>query len=286
VFAASGSVRLSVPLPEPPPRPIVRYAALPHVLPLLALLSPQVPHVRVGANRTGGQVIAGNERRPVHGEQWPVHKVSSGGWSEQRLQRSVEHTWADNARLTAEAATAAAERVGAEFVVIGGDVRERAAVRGLLPEPLRESAVVVDTEAAPDSAEFDRAARDEEARRLEAETRERLDEYHVRMNVKDVTVRRAVDGLAGTLDALRDGLASDVFLRVPGWLAGEPGNNGNTRDNGDNDDDSDEARDTVVWAAAETGARVFLLHPDAGTGDADALADGMGALLRAPLAAV
>jgi hypothetical protein len=124
------------------------------------------------------------------------------------------------------------------------------------------------------------------------------------MNVKDVTVRRAVDGLAGTLDALRDGLASDVFLRVPGWLASEaadreaadreagnsqPGDSqpGNRDDNDDSGDDSDEARDTVVWAAAGTGARVFVLHPGAGAGEGtDALADGMGALLRAPLAAV
>lgn len=292
VFAAAGAVRLSVPLPEPPPRQVSRYAPLPHVLPLLKQLSPRVPHVRVGADRAGGQVIADGERRLVRGEQWPVHKVSTGGWSEQRLQRSAEETWAHNARLTAEAATAAAERVGAEFVVLGGDVRERAAVRGLLPPPLRESTVVVDAEVAPDSAAFDRAAREEAARRLEAATRERLDEYHVRMSVKDLPARRAVDGLAGTLDALRDGLASDVFLQVPGEppdrLPGDggAGDGGGDSAGADGDGDGDEARDTVIQAAASTGAGIFLLHPGTGDTSTGMFADGVGALLRAPLAAV
>jgi hypothetical protein len=317
VFAATGTVLLNRALPLPPRQEIARYAPLPHVMPLLAQLPARVPHVLIAADRAGGQVLTvsstgGAAKGDVTGESWPVHKVSAGGWSEQRLQRSAEETWANNARLTADAARAAAQRVHAEFVVVGGDVKERTMVLDLLPPPLREAAVVVDKETAPDSPAFTEAADAEVARRTDSASRAQLDEFRVRMNEKDKTARRAVEGLSGTLAALRDGLVSDVLIAAQG------------------DDDKDFDRDlarhdqasgdafaggTEVWvgpgladtaiaeagsgareapwptrdradaalarAAAGTGAQLFLIPPDA-----DPPLDGVGALLRAPLSAV
>jgi hypothetical protein len=197
-----------------------------------------------------------------------VHKVSTGGWPEQRLQRSAEETWADNARRIAGAAAADAARTGAEFAVLGGDVRERTMVLGLLPSPLRDATVVIDKEVAADSAAFSKAAESEAVRRREAESRARLDEFRARMNGKDAAARRVAAGMAGTLKALRAGLASDLLV------AGDPDAAAGA--------EADAGRlDALVEAAAGTGAGLFFLPPDA-----DPPRDGVAALLRAPLAAV
>jgi hypothetical protein len=187
-------------------------------MPLLAQLPPRVPHVRVAAARGGAEVLGVSAeatvavREAAGSHSWPVHKVSAGGWSEPRLQRSAEHAWAANAKETAAAVATAADQVGAEFVVVGGDVRERAMVTGLLPPRLRDNVVIVDRETAPDAAPFNEGADAEAARRAEAASRARLDEFRVRMEVRDLAVRRAAEGLPGTLAALRDGLAQDVLV--------------------------------------------------------------------------
>jgi hypothetical protein len=325
-FAVAGEVRLSVPLPAAPVREIASLAPLPHVMPLLAQLPPRAPHVRVGAARTGGQVLAvgaggTTERKEARGESWPVHKVSAGGWAEQRYQRSAEETWAENARLIADTVTTEAERVRAQFVVVGGDVQERSMVLALLPAPLRDAAVLVEKEVAPDSAAFEAAANAEAARRADAAARARLDEFRVRISGEDPAARRAVEGLSGTLAALRDGLVSDVLIspaaldpaaRDPAAGAGDAAEDDLTTDDPgaagpeplgtawigpaptDVAADREEleqrgvsrtvparADAALVRAAAETDAELFFVPPDA-----DRPRDGIGALLRAPLAAV
>lgn len=296
VFAADGEVRLSAGLPSPPRREITRYSALPHVLPLLAQLPPRVPHIRVAATRAGAEILAvpadGTARREAAGGQsWPVHKVSAGGWSEQRLQRSAEQAWAENAKETAAAATVAADRVGAEFAVVGGDIRERVTLLGLLPKRLRDDVVIVDREAAPDDPAFDEAADAEAARRIDAATRARLDEFRVRMDVADLTVRRAAEGLPGTLAALREGLVQDVLLAddpssaATAWAG--PGltdaaATAEELDAGETGRPVRERADAVLSrAAACTSAGLFFVPPDAAP-----LRDEVGALLRAPRAAV
>ena len=308
VFAADGAVRLSVHLPSPPRQEISRYSPLPHVMPLLAQLPPRAPHVRVAAARGGAEVVAvparptdpdrppgpieGTPARQVTGSHsWPVHKVSAGGLSELRLQRSVEETWAANAKEAVAAATAAADRVGAEFVVVGGDVRERGMLIEVLPARLRDNAVIVDRETAADAAVFDEAAAAEAARRAEAASRARLDEFRARMDVRDLAVRRAAEGLSGTLAALRDGLAQDVLLAdnpsstATAWAGPGPDDVAVTAEElgaGETGGSVRDRADAVLSrAAARTDAGLFFLPPDAAP-----LRDGVGALLRAPMAAV
>jgi hypothetical protein len=296
VFGCGGAVRLSSTLTLPPPREISRYARLPHVMPLLAQRPRHVAHVRVGADREGGQVMAfsasgTSEQARVDGESWPVHKVSTGGWSELRLQRSVEDTWGDNAKRLADAAVMAAERVSAEFIVVGGDVKERRTVLDLLATPLRESAVVVEREAAPDAPAFTAAAQAEAARRGAAESRARIDEFRSRMSRGDIAGRRAAEGLEATLAALRDGLASDVLVAdnpsadAMAWTG--PGMPDVASDKeqllqrGVTGVVPDRADAALARAVAGTDAGLFFIPEDA-----DPLRDGIGALLRAPLAAV
>ncbi|HEY4024284.1 MAG TPA: Vms1/Ankzf1 family peptidyl-tRNA hydrolase [Pseudonocardiaceae bacterium] len=296
VFARGGAVRLASTLPRPPARDISSFAPLPRVMPLLTQIPPHVPHVRVGADRTGGVVVAVSDTGPamrddVRGESWPIHKVSAGGWSQARYQRSAEETWADNAKRIAEAAAIAADQVHAEFVVIGGDVRERSMVLDSLPKRLRESAVIVDREVAPDSAAFTATAQGEIARRRDAATRARVEELRVRMSAKDRQSRRAAEGLGDTLTALRDALASELLLAddpapdTAVWIGPDMADAAAAEEQlterGITPLGQDRAEEVLARAAAGTDASLFFIPADAGRPR-----DGVAVLLRAPLAAV
>lgn len=297
VFARDGAVRLSGTLPHPPLKEIARYAPLPHVVPWLAQRPRHLPHVRVAASHGGGRLLAvsaaaGTPRTTeVEGQSWPVHKVSTGGWAERRLQRAAEETWAENAKRIAEAAAAAAQDVHAEFALVGGDVRERSAVVDLLPVALRERAVIVDREVAPDDAAFEDAARAEVARRAELADRARLDDFRVRMTGTDPGSHRAVEGLGDTLTALRDGLASDVLLADETCLAATawigPGMAEAAVDarqldaRADAWPRQDRADAAIARSIAGTGASLHFLPTDT-----NPPRDGVAALLRAPLAAL
>jgi len=291
-------VRLTAALPRPPRQEISCYAALPHVMPLLAQLPPQIPHVRVGADRTGGRVLtvsAGGAAATstITGQTWPVHKTSRQ--AEYSRQRSTEEAWAENGKLLADAVTRAAEQVRAEFVVVGGDEWERSMLLGLLPTALRDSAIVVDREVDPEGTAFTRAAEAERVRRAEQHSQTRLDEFRVRMNEPDTTARRAVEGLDATLAALRDGLVSDVLIRddpardgtggPAAWIGRGLADVASTREQltqrGVPDPVMDRAGAALARAACGTGATLSFLPGDGGLP-----ADWVGALLRAPLAAV
>jgi hypothetical protein len=310
VFARGGAARLEGTLPWPPRQEIANLAPLPHVMPWLAQLPVRVPHVRVAASRAGGQLLtvsaSGTGETTVQGASWPVHKVSAGGWSERRLQRSAEETWAATAKRIAAATVAEAERVHAGFVLVGGDVRERSMVLDLLPPPLREAAVTVDREVAAGDEAFDARVRAEEKRRTELEGRALLDELAVRLSGGAAGERRAVCGLADTLTALRDGLASDVLLAgEPSWapeavwIGPGPADAATERaalvERGVEAPLQGRTDAALARAVAGTGAELHFLSADAADADGDGprpgapareVADGVAALLRAPAAAL
>ena len=304
LFGAGGSVRLHGIMPESPSLgESSSYTPLPHVVPWLAQRPPRLPHVRVSANREGGQVLAVPGAWPetqgdletamlglteVTGESWPVHKPSGGGWSEPRFQRSAEETWKETAKRIAGAVTAAAARVKAVFVVLGGDIREREILAGELPKALRGNLVIVDREVELTAPAFDEAAWAEESWRAALDARARLDELRAQLD-RPPGERRAVQGLDGTLTALRDGLVSDVLIADPAWQATAwigPGmaDAATERDQlagrGVTDPVTDLASEALARAATGTGAELHFLEPGvAETG-------WVAALLRAPAAAI
>lgn len=315
IFARDGATWLEGTLPWPPRQELANLAPLPHVMPWLAQLPARAPHVRIAATKEGGHVLAVTAngageagQTTVKGVTWPVHKVSSGGWSQHRLQRSAEETWATNAKRTVAVAVAEAERIKAEFVLVGGDVRERSMVLDLLTPPLRETAVIVDREVAADDAEFDVAARNEEKRRAARNGHALLDELAVRLEGSSsgtgADERRAVTGLAGTLTALRDGLASDVLLiGEPAWLREAvwigPGlaeaavERAALAERGVTAPLQGRADAALARAVAGTDAQLHFLfndndNDDEAEGDPRAaeVTDGVAALLRAPAAAL
>jgi hypothetical protein len=299
VFADGAAVRLTAALPRPPRQEISCYAALPHIMPLLAQLPPQIPHVRVGAERTGGRVLtvsAGGAAATstITGQTWPVHKTSRQ--ADYSRQRSTEEAWAENGKLLADAVTRAAEQVRAEFIVVGGDEWERSTLLRLLPEPLRDSAVVVDREVDPDGPAFTAATEAERVKRAGRHGQARLDEFRVRMNESDVTARRAVEGLDATLAALRDGLASDVLISddpagdgaaglTVAWIGPGLADVASLPEQlvqrGVEEPVKDRADAALVRAACATGAGLSFVP-----GEAALPVGWVGALLRAPLAAV
>ena len=212
VFARGGALTFAGSLDAPPRREIARLAPLPHLMPLLAQRRPPIPHVRVSATRGGGEIVAvggtGAEWRDwFAGQQWPLHKTSVGGWSQDRYQRSVEETWAENAKALAAEVTAAADRIGAQHVIVSGDIRARSLLLEHLPTPLRETAAVLDEEVNADSPAMaeaaDRALSEWAGRR----SRERFADWQSKL-----AHGLAVEGLARTMAAFRDGQVSDLFL--------------------------------------------------------------------------
>jgi hypothetical protein len=295
IFASGGRVWLSSAMPEPPPREVVSYTPLPHVVPWLAQRPVRLPHLRISANRTGGQVVAISAEaiaaENVEGESWPVHKPHAGGWSMARFQRSAEETWDENAKRIAEVAAAEADRIHARFVIVGGDVRERTFVLERLPTALRDVALIVDREVAPDTAPFAEAAHAEAARQADVDSRARLDEFRARMNVADLTERQATEGVHDTLIALRDGLVSDLLLAVDtlsattAWVGPGMTDAATEMDEllerGVSRPVEDRADAALVRAAAGTDAQLHFLPEGA-----DLPAGGVAALLRAPAAAL
>ena len=212
VFARAGAVTFTGALDVPPRREIARVAPLPHLMPLLAQRRPPIPHLRVSATRVGGEIVAvggsGQGWRDwVSGQQWPVHKTKVGGWSQDRYQRSVEETWDENARALAAEVDAAAGRIGARHVIVGGDLRARSLLLERLATPLRESATVFDEEVSADSQAMTEAADRALSEWACRHCRERFDDWQARL-----AHGLAVQGLAPTMAAFRDGQVSDLFL--------------------------------------------------------------------------
>jgi hypothetical protein len=212
VFARAGAVTFTGVLDAPPRREIARLAPLPHLMPLLAQRRPPIPHIRVSATRVGGEIVAiggtGRSWRDwVAGQDWPVHKTSVGGWSEPRFERSVEETWDENAKTLATEVDAVAGRIGAQHVIVSGDVRARGLLLKRLSTPLRESAAVLEEEVSADSQAMTAAADRALSEWAGRHSRERFDDWQARL-----AHGLAVQGLARTMAAFRNGQVSDLFL--------------------------------------------------------------------------
>ncbi len=287
-FASAGGVAFAASLPHPPLRVISRYARLPHLMPLLAQRPPQVPHLLVRADRSGGEVVAARipddvTTEEIDGSGWPVHKTSVGGWSQDRYQRSAEEAWAENAKQLAAAVTTAAAETGAELIVVGGDTRARALLLDHLGTPLRDSAVIVDREVDAGSDVMAEAAEEAAQAREDQTTRQRLADFRAQLGHG-----LATEGLAETLAALRDGQASDVFIADDpsstdhAWIGPFPAqvaaSEAELRELGVDQVVEDRADAAIIRAVAATDAELHLI-PD---GEAPPR-HGIGALLRFPL---
>ncbi|MEN3613777.1 ROK family protein [Plantactinospora sp. ZYX-F-223] len=290
VFAQAGEIVMVEPLPAPPPSDEARYEALPHAMPLLAQRGEEVSYVRVLADRTGADleglaVGRAPRRRTVEGgEDFPLRKVRVGGWSHRRYQRAAEESWERNAGDMAAAAVDLAESVGAEVIVLGGDVR---AVQTFVEQlPRRWQDRVVRTDAGSRRAGADHDALDDVTVQAIADVAAR----HVRETIDRYRAQRgdhaAATGLVDLVSTLQRGQVDTVLLVNDSsstdtlWIGPDDPSliavdEETLRDAGVQEPQKVRADAALLRAIVGTGARLVLVGP----GEAP-LEHGVGAVLR------
>jgi hypothetical protein len=290
VFATAGEVALLEELPAPPAADEALYGPLPHAMPLLAQRGEEVPYVRVLADRTGADLegisagAAPRHRQVTGSESWPLRKVHAGGWSDRRYDQAVEETWKRNAQDVGAAATDLAESIGAEIIVVGGDVRAVQTFAGRLPKRWQDR--VVRTDAGARHAGADETALDDVTVQAVAEVADR----HAREVIDRYEAQRGDDtagtGLADVVTRLQRGQVDTVLLvndpsstdelyiapEDPTLVATNPEL---LRQAGVPDPRRVRADAALIRAIAGTGAELVLVQPE----DVQ-LEHGIGAVLR------
>lgn len=287
VFASHGRVVLSEYLSAPPLSDLASYAPLPHVMPLLAQRGEQVAWVRVLADRTGADAIAisaGGVPRKAHvvgGSTFPLRRVQPGGWSQDIYQKAAMEAWHHNAGDVTAATVELAEKVGAEVVVVAGDVRATGMIAAQMPERWQD--VMVRTDAGSRAAGADQTLLDDLTVQTIAEVADQriaaaLDRFGVQEDVGG--------GLDAVVSALqRNQVDTMIIVDDPSangelWIGPEPTaiavDPGQLAAMSVADPQRVRADAALVRALVGTDAALTVLGPD----EAPELADGVGAVLR------
>lgn len=290
VFANAEEVVLLDTMSAPPAADAAHVGFLPHFMPLLAQHGEEIPYVKVVADRTGadleGLSVGGAPRRRTvsGGETFPLRKVQVGGWSHRHYQLAVEEAWKRNAADVAAAAVDLAEDVGAEVIVVGGDVRAVQTFTDKVPRRWQDR--VVTTDAGSRHAGADQEALDDTTIQAVADVAER----HARAAVDRYEAQRGAGqagvGLADVVTRLQRGQVDTVLLvDDPSstdtlWVAADDltlvaVDEGLLRDSGVRDPQRVRADDALVRAIAGTGADLMLIGPGEAT-----LEHGIGGVLR------
>ena len=287
VFATRGRVVLTEYLSAPPMRDLASWSALPHTMPLVAQRGEQVAWVRVLADRTGADamaVSAGGVPRRAHvtgGQSRQLRRVQPGGWSQSRYQRAAMEAWHQNAGDAAAATADLAERVGADVVVVAGDIRATGMIAAQLPERWQD--VLVRTDAGARDVGADDTLMDDITAQTVAEVADRrvtaaLDRFGVQEDVGaglDAVVsalqRNQVDTMLIVDDPSADG---ELWVGPePTEIATDPGQ---LSDMSVADPQRVRADAALLRALIGTDADLTVLAPE----EAPELTDGVGAVLR------
>lgn len=289
VFATAGEVVLAEPMAAPPPEDIAEYGPLPHVMPLVAQRAVEVPYVRVLSDRTGADVTgltvggATRHREVTGGESYPIRKVNVGGWSHRRYQQAAEETWKRNSGDVATAVAELAEAVGAEVIVIGGDVRSAPLVAEQLPRRWQDRVVLTDAGArqADDSEALDDVTVQAIAEIADRHARDAVDRYRAQRGggsggagLADV-VTRLQRGQADTVLLINDPSSTDTLWIGPDDPSLVSVDAATLRQSGVDEPQRVRADAALLRAVVGTGADLVLVQPDEVE-----LEHGIGAVLR------
>ncbi|SBT39622.1 baeRF2 domain-containing protein [Micromonospora auratinigra] len=287
VFATRGRVVLTEYLSAPPLRDLATWSALPHTMPLVAQRGEQVAWVRVLADRTGADAVAvsaGGVPRRAHvkgRESYQLRRVQPGGWSQSRYQRAAMEAWHHNAGDAAAATADLADRVGADVVVVAGDIRATGMIAAQLPERWQD--VLVRTDAGARTGGADPTAMDD----LTVQTIAEVADQRVTAALDRFGVQEDVGaGLAAVVSALQrnqvdtmlivDDASADGELWVgpePTEIATDPGQ---LAAMSVADPQRVRADAALLRALVGTDADLTVLAPE----EAPELTDGVGAVLR------
>jgi len=290
IFARAGEPPVVETLSAPPPADEATFGVLAHLMPLLAMRDEEIPYVRVVADRTGADVDAVSaggvprHRRVTGSERFPMTKVHAGGWRNLRYQEAVEETWKRNAGDVVAAAAGLADRVDAEVIVVGGDVRAVEDFIRQLPKRWQSHVVKADT-GSRQSGPDDSALAEAIASVASQHAQDAVDRY--RAQLADGT---AASGLSEVAAHLQGGQVDTVLLvNHPAstdtlWIdpadpAGVSTSDAPLREAGVSSPVKVRADDALVRAIAGTGADLILLGP----GEAPMKHD-IGAVMRYAIA--
>ncbi|MBB4683266.1 Rv2629 family ribosome hibernation factor [Amycolatopsis jiangsuensis] len=284
LIAAGGEVLVDHRLAGPPPALEARHSALPYLVPLASHEAQRPPHVVVVADAVGADITRygrdGAHSETVTGQNHPVHTVRGGGTAHKDLQNRSEETVKQNLEEVAGAVARAADHVGAEVVVLAGEVQARSALHELLPESVRRITETVEgASRAEPSGELDGQVAELLLNRRATE----LDDLAERFRAE--TGREsglAVSGLAGVTAALSEASVETLLVGDPGdamvFTGPEPaqvGADGTRLDAlGVPEPSRNRADEALPYAAVATGANIVAMD------ERLPLQDGFGALLR------
>ena len=291
LIAAGGEVLLDRTLAGPPSAPVTRVGACPYLLPLVALDAGQVPHVAALVDKVGADVRAVDadgvvrSEHATEGENHPVHKVRGGGWSHLRIQHSAEETVHRNVRLVAEELARLVDEVGARLLVIAGESQVVAELKQELPPRCAEILAEPSGRREGRSEEFDRIVTSLATERARTEQDAIVEEFRAALAADRGL---AVQGLAATTSALREGNAAAVVISDPTlhdaalWTSDEPRSVALTEDElravGASHVDRARADEALPAAALMIGAD--LVSAADVRGEPVPVRDGIGVLLR------
>ncbi|WP_435206917.1 Vms1/Ankzf1 family peptidyl-tRNA hydrolase [Micromonospora sp. bgisy143] len=287
VFASHGRVALSEYLSAPPLRDLASFGPLPHVMPLLAQRGEQVAWVRVLADRTGADAVAvsaGGVPRRAHvagRESFPLRRVQPGGWSQSRYQRAAMEAWHQNAGDVTAATVELADRVGADVVVVAGDVRATGMIAAQMPPRWQD--LVVRTDAGSRAGGADQSLLDDLTVQTIAEVADQritaaLDKFGVQEDVGaglDAVVSALQRNQVDTMIIVDDPSANGEL-----WIGPEPTeiavDPAQLSAMSVDDPQRVRADAALVRALVGTDAALTVLGAD----EAPQLTDGVGAVLR------
>ncbi|MFF3866314.1 Vms1/Ankzf1 family peptidyl-tRNA hydrolase [Micromonospora sp. NPDC001898] len=287
VFATRGRVVLSEYLSAPPLRDLAAVSELPHTMPLLAQRGEQIAWVRVLADRTGADAVAvsaGGVPRRAHvtgREEFQLRRVNPGGWSQSRYQRAAMEAWHHNAGDAAAATVELAEKVGADVLVVAGDVRATGMIAAQLPSRWQD--VVVRTDAGSRHGGADPALMDDITVQTIAEVADQritatLDRFGMQEDVGaglDAVVSALQRNQVDTMLIVDDPSSTEEL-----WIGPDPTDistdPGQLTAMSVPDPHRVRADAALVRALVGTAAELTVLAPD----EAPELTDGVGAVLR------
>ncbi|SFT78020.1 hypothetical protein SAMN04487904_10846 [Actinopolyspora lacussalsi subsp. righensis] len=296
LVAAGGRVVFDDELPRPPTEfsddELARVGPLPHLMPYLRLRSARIPHLLALVDHTGGDIHVIDAGRhsggtTVQGDGSPVHKSHSAGEGDQKHHDNmVEEQWLRNAGQVAAEIDRQALLVGAEVIVLAGDVQQRKMVHDHLRKGLRDR--VVDTEASHRDRNASEASLQREvSEAVDSARRERSEsvvgEFERELGQRD----RATDGWPDTVGALQRGQVAVLLREVSHsaeepetlWIGTEPNQvateERTLRDMGVSAPERVAADTAVLWSLVGTHADLVLVDPRR-----NSLTGGVASLLR------
>jgi hypothetical protein len=284
LVAAHGLVHVDERLAGPPASHVVRWSALPYLLPLVTHFEERPRYVEVFVDKLGADITTYGSgdphRETVRGREHPLHKVRGGGTAHRDMQAHAEETARHNLEDAAAHVVKAAE--DAQLVVLAGEVQSRAGLYDLLPERVRRL-----TKEADGGSRAPGDSREELDRRIH----ELLTGYHLAA-IDDVaeTFRAetgrgsglAESGLEGVTTALAEANVATLLVGEPAaatvFTGPEPAQVGVGKSGlealGVHDPAERRADEAIPFAAVATGAEVVVMD------ERLELWEGFGALLR------